>query len=92
MKKRRALPGWLTFLLLLAVLWVNVWLVVRIFSLRGWQFPVALAACFVPLCQTLALIRQKRELRRLSVELEMPEKELPAYLRRLRREQRQKPN
>lgn len=92
MKKRRALPDWLTFLLLLAVLWVNVWLVVRIFSLRGWQFPAALAAYFVALCLTLALILRKRELRRLSVELEMPEKELPAYLRRLRREQRRKPN
>lgn len=92
MKKRRTLPGWLTFLLLLAVLWVNVWLVVRIFSLRGWQFPAALAAYFVALCLTLVLILRKRELRRLSVELEMPEKELPAYLRRLRREQRQKPN
>ena len=92
MKKRRALPGWLTFLLLLAVLWGNVWLVVRIFSLRGWQFPAALAAYFVILCGALALILRKRELRRLSVELEMPEKELPAYLRRLRRAQRQKPN
>ena len=70
MKKRRALPGWLTFLLLLAVL----------------------AAYFVILCRALPLILRKRELRRLSVELEMPEKELPAYLRRLRREQRQKPN
>ena len=64
----------------------------RIFSLRGWQFPAALAAYFVALCLTLALILRKRELRRLSVELEMPEKELPAYLRRLRREQRRKPN
>ena len=92
MKQHRVRLRWLAFPLTLAVLWANVWLVVRIFSLRGWWFSAALAAYFAVLALTLALILRKRELRRLSVELEMPEKEIPAYLRRLRRERRQKPN
>ena len=92
MKQHRVRLRWLAFPLTLAVLWANVWLVVRIFSLRGWWFSAALAAYFAVLALTLALILRKRELRRLSVELEMPKKEIPAYLRRLRRERRQKTN
>ena len=92
MKQHRVRLRWLAFPLTLAVLWANVWLVVGIFSLHGWQFPAALAAYFAVLALTLALILRKRELWRLSVELEMPEKEIPAYLRRLRRERRQKTN
>ena len=62
------------------------------FSLRGWWFSAALAAYFAVLALTLALILRKRELWRLSIELEMPEREIPAYLRRLRRERHQKTN
>ena len=89
MKQHRTRPGWLAFPLLLALLWANIWLVVGIFSLHGWRFPAALAAYFAVLALTLALLLRKRELRRLSIELEMPEEAIPSYLRRLRREQRQ---
>ena len=86
--KRKKLPNWLILVGAAAVILLNAAVLLLIFRIEGRAFAPVLAAYAVLLCAVCGLLLRRRDLKRLSAELQISEEEVLAMIREAKRKKK----
>ena len=86
----KKLPGWLTIAGAAAAILGNAALLLLIFRIEGRAFAPVLAAYAVLLCLVCGILLRRRDLKRLSAELQISEEEVFAMIRDAKRKKKRK--
>ena len=88
--KQRKLPNWLLVAGAAAAILLNAAVLLLIFRIEGRAFGPVLAAYAVLLCLVCGILLRRRDLKRLSAELQISEEEVLAMIRDAKRKKKRK--
>ena len=86
--KQRKLPNWLLVAGAAAAILLNAAVLLLIFRIEGRAFGPVLAAYAILLCAVCGVLLRRRDLKRLSAELQISEEEVLAMIRAAKRKKK----